>query len=102
MPLSDRERKELKELELDLAADDRHLAQELSSGSIENRFSASSYFGAIAFLIGVVLLIAGVASQIIVVGIGGFLLMGTGSYLLLEKGHAGHFARLNPPLDPPR
>lgn len=94
MPLSDRERKVLEELELDLAADDPRLAQELASGSVENRFRASSYFGAIAFLIGVVLLIAGVASQIVVVGVGGFLLMGTGAYLLAERGYAGHFALL--------
>lgn len=100
MPLSDRERKVLEELELDLAADDPRLAQELASGSVENRFRAGSYFGAIAFLIGVVLLIAGVASQIIVVGVGGFLLMGTGTYLLLGSGYASHIVRPKP-LKPP-
>jgi hypothetical protein len=93
MPLSDRERKVLEELELDLAADDPRLAQELSSGSMENRFGASSYFGAMAFLIGVVLLIAGVASQIVVVGVGGFLLMGTGTYLLVGSGYTVHVVR---------
>lgn len=100
MPLSDRERKVLEELELDLAAEDPRLAQELSSGSVENRFRAGSYFGALAFLIGVVLLLAGVASQIVVVGVGGFLLMGTGAYLLVEGGDAGHFARPKP-MKPP-
>jgi len=100
MPLSDREQKVLKELELDLAADDPRLAQELSSGSVQSRFRPSSYFGAIACLIGVVLLIAGVASQIIVVGVGGFLLMGTGAYLLVE-GYPGHIAWLKPPPKPP-
>jgi hypothetical protein len=84
MPLSDEERKVLEELELDLAADDPRLARELSSGFVKNRFKASRYFAAIACLIGVVLLIAGVASQIIVVGVGGFLLMGTGTYFLVE------------------
>jgi hypothetical protein len=83
MPLSDRERKKLEELEADLAADDPQLAQRLSSGSIRFRFTASTYFGALAFLIGLVLLITGVSTQIIVVGVGGFLLMGAGTYLLL-------------------
>lgn len=102
MPLSDRDRKVLEELELDLAADDPRLAQELSSGSVGNRFRASSYFGAIAFLIGVVLLMAGIASQIVVVGVGGFLLMGTGAYLLVESRYAGHFARPKPMKPPAR
>ncbi|WP_457963668.1 DUF3040 domain-containing protein [Arthrobacter sp. D1-29] len=81
MPLSDRERKLLEELEFDLAADDPPLARKLSSGSLEAAFRASTYFAAMACLIGMVLLIAGVASQIIAVGIAGFLLMGTGAYL---------------------
>jgi hypothetical protein len=85
MPLSDRERKVLDELELDLAADDPRLAQELSSGSVQNRFRASTYFASIACLIGVVLLIAGVAAQTVVVGVSGFLLMGTGTYFLLDR-----------------
>lgn len=101
MPLSDRERKVLEELELDLAADDPRLAQELSSGVVEDKFSSSSYFGVIAFLIGVALLIAGVASQIVVVGVGGFLLMGTGAYLLV--GRAATLATLpgRNPMKPP-
>jgi hypothetical protein len=101
MPLSDRERKVLEELELDLAADDPRLAQELSSGVVEDRFRASSYFGVIAFLIGVALLMAGVASQIVVVGVGGFLLMGTGAYLLV--GRAATLAALpgQKPMKPP-
>ena len=82
--MSDRERKVLEELELDLVADDPRLAQELSSGFVENRFTARRYFAAIACLIGFVLLIAGIGSQIIVVGVGGFLLMGTGTYLFVE------------------
>lgn len=83
MPLSDRERKQLEELEADLAADDPQLAQRLSSGSLRFRFKAGMYFGALAFLIGLVLLITGISTQIIVVGVGGFLLMGAGAYLLL-------------------
>jgi hypothetical protein len=85
MPLSDEERKVLDALEQDLATDDPRLAQELSSGAVQNRFRPRTYFAAIACLIGVVLLISGIAAQAIVVGVGGFLLMGTGTYFLLER-----------------
>ncbi|MCO4263951.1 DUF3040 domain-containing protein [Pseudarthrobacter sp. MDT3-26] len=85
MPLSDRERKQLEELESGLAADDPRLAEELSTGSVGLRFGRRIYLGAIACLIGLVLLIVGVSTQIIVVGVGGFLLMGAGTYLLVDK-----------------
>lgn len=101
MPLSDKERKVLEELELDLAAEDPRLAQELSSGFLQSRFKASRYFAAIACLIGVVLLIAGIGSQIIVVGVGGFLLMGAGTYFLVEgRRWSDYAAPINPPRDP--
>lgn len=85
MPLSDRERKKLEELESGLAADDPRLAEELSSGSVGVRFGPRIYLGALSCLAGIVLLIVGVSTQLIVVGVGGFLLMGVGTYLLLEK-----------------
>lgn len=81
MPLSDRERKQLEELEADLAADDPQLAQRLSSGTV--RLHAKAYLGLVLCLIGLIVLITGVSTQLIVVGVGGFLLMGAGSYLAL-------------------
>ena len=83
MPLSDRERKQLEELEADLAADDPQLAQRLSTGSIRFRFKAGTYFGTLVCLIGLALLITGVSTQIIALGVGGFLLMGAGTYLFV-------------------
>lgn len=85
MPLSDRERKKLEELESGLAADDPRLAEELSSGSVGFRFGRLTYLGAIACLFGLVLLIVGVSTQIIVVGVLGFLLMGGGTYLIVDN-----------------
>lgn len=85
MPLSEEERRQLEELERDLAAEDPRLAQELVSGSVRHTFSASSYFGVVACLMGIVVLIAGIGTQITLVGVGGFLLMGVGAYLLLDK-----------------
>lgn len=85
MPLSDKEQKLLDQLELDLVTKDPRLAQELSSGSVESRFGATSYFAAMACLIGVVLLIAGVNLHETIVGVIGFLLMGTGTYFLAGR-----------------
>jgi hypothetical protein len=85
MPLSEEERKRLEKLELDLTAEDPRLAHELLSGSVRHSFRTSTSFGAIAGLIGVALLITGISSQIIALGVGGFLLMGAGAYLLLDK-----------------
>ena len=99
MPLSDKERKVLEELELGLAAEDPRLAQELSSGSVANRFRASTYFAAMACLIGVVLLMAGIGSQMIIIGVAGFLTMGTGAYFLVG-GNADQITQ--PPINPPR
>jgi Flp pilus assembly protein TadB len=84
VPLSDREQKLLDELEFDLATKDPRLARVLSSGSAGDRFSAHTYFAALACLIGLVLLIAGIASQVIAVGVIGFLLMGAGTYVLVD------------------
>ncbi len=102
MPLSDKERKVLEELELDLAAEDPRLAQQLSSVFLQSRFKASRYFAAaIECLIGVVLLIAGIGSQIIVVGVAGFLLIGAGTYFLVEgRRWSDYAAPINPPRDP--
>ncbi len=95
MPLSDRERKQLEELEADLAADDPQLAERLSSGSV--RLKAKGYFGLLLCLLGLAVLITGVSTQLIVVGVGGFLLMGAGAYLTLgtrpvklRRGHEKH------------
>lgn len=83
MPLSDKERKQLEELELGLMAEDPRLAHELSTGSLKGRFGAAAYFAVVACLIGVALLVSGVASRVIAVGVLGFLLMGTGAYFLV-------------------
>jgi Protein of unknown function (DUF3040) len=87
MPLSDRERKQLEQLEADLAANDPQLAQRLSSGSV--RLRAKAYVGLILCLIGLILLITGVSTQLIVVGVGGFLAMGAGAYLALGSRPTG-------------
>ncbi|MFC4398205.1 DUF3040 domain-containing protein [Arthrobacter sedimenti] len=83
MPMSDEERRLLKELELGLIADDPHLAMELLSGYPARRFPSGLLPGIVAVLIGVVLVVAGAglpAPGAVVLGI---LLLGLGACLLL-------------------
>lgn len=85
MPMSEEERRLLKELELGLIADDPHLARELLSGYPAPRFRADLFCGALACLLGIVLLAAGVSGQIIAMEVMGFSLVGLGAGLLLSK-----------------
>ncbi|WP_264797017.1 DUF3040 domain-containing protein [Arthrobacter mangrovi] len=83
MPLSDEERKQLRELEEELAAEDPRLARELESGSLWPRQSRG-LLATLVWIAGLVLLIVGVAAQVAVVGILGFLLMGASAYWALR------------------
>ncbi|RKO21130.1 DUF3040 domain-containing protein [Pseudarthrobacter phenanthrenivorans] len=83
--MSEEERRLLKELELGLIADDPHLAMELLSGYPAPRFRADLFFGGLACLAGLVLLIAGVSGQLIPLVVLGFSLVGLGAGLLLGK-----------------
>jgi uncharacterized membrane protein HdeD (DUF308 family) len=85
MPLSDEERKRLEELERDLAADDPKLAQELQSGPLPRALTAHIALGILTVLIGILVLILGVMAQITLLGVAGFLLMGSGTLWILNK-----------------
>ncbi|WP_235503021.1 DUF3040 domain-containing protein [Paenarthrobacter nicotinovorans] len=79
--LSDEERRSLEELEQDLAATDPDLAHELMSGRLRGA-KARTTFGILAVLCGFVMVIAGIITQLLVLGVVGFLLAGSGAYLL--------------------
>ena len=85
MPMSEEERRLLKELELGLIADDPHLAMELLSGYPSRRFRSGIYYGSAAGLLGLALFIIGISGHSIGVGISGFLLMVLGTCLALRK-----------------
>ena len=97
MPMSDDERRLLKELELGLIADDPHLAMELLSGYPAPRFRADLFFGAVAGLIGLLLLITGVSGQMVPLVVLGFSLVGVGAGLLLSKPFPGRGRRRERP-----
>ncbi len=84
MPLSDEERKQLEELEEELKVADPRLARELLTGWVP-ALTAHTLLGIVAALVGVLVLILGVAAQITLVGVIGFLMMGAGAYWIVGK-----------------
>ena len=75
MPLSDHEQRQLEQIEQSLYADYPKLAQSVRAQDPRVHYKRRVVEAAIGFLIGVGLLLAGVISKIILVGVGGFLVM---------------------------
>lgn len=86
MPLSDEERRRLEKLEQDLAASDPDLNLELQSGQPRGMASRAG-FGILAMLAGFALVIAGIITQITVIGVTGFVLMSAGAHWFLSGLH---------------
>ncbi|WP_024818244.1 DUF3040 domain-containing protein [Arthrobacter sp. 31Y] len=82
MSLSDEERKSLEELERDLALTDPDLAYELKSGRPRGAV-ARNLLGSVAVLAGFVMVIVGIVTQLVILGVVGFLLASGGAYWLL-------------------
>ncbi|MFJ4171870.1 DUF3040 domain-containing protein [Paenarthrobacter sp. NPDC089714] len=84
MSLSDEERRSLEELERGLVASDPDLDLQLRSGRLRGT-GARMILGALAVLVGFALVISGIITQILIVGVAGFLVAGGGAYLLLSR-----------------
>ncbi|WP_139005291.1 DUF3040 domain-containing protein [Arthrobacter crystallopoietes] len=85
MPLSDDERKRLRELEEELAAQDPHLAQKLGTQGLSNRSGARRVYGLLVTIAGLALVILGISLQLTIVGVMGFLASGAGAYIFLDS-----------------
>ena len=75
MPLSEHEQRQLEQIEQALYSDYPKLAQSVRAQDPRVHYKRRVVEAAIGFLIGVGLLLAGVISKIIPVGVGGFLVM---------------------------
>ncbi|MET3368397.1 UNVERIFIED_CONTAM: Flp pilus assembly protein TadB [Jeotgalibacillus campisalis] len=84
MALSDEERRRLEKLEQELAATDPDLDRHLQSGWSRNRASPRTIYGVLAVLAGFTVVIAGIMTQLPVVGVAGFLLMVAGASWFLS------------------
>lgn len=82
MPLSDDERRRLEKLERDLAAADPELDLELQSGSPRHAATRAVY-ATLTVLAGLAVVIAGILTQLPLVGGAGFLMMVIGAHWAL-------------------
>jgi len=85
VPLSDEERKRLAELEQELVKNDPELAQELKSGKVHFRPAVSLVAAGLTALLGMLLIVVGISTQLIIVGVLGFIIMGAAAYWILSK-----------------
>ncbi|HEV8278065.1 MAG TPA: DUF3040 domain-containing protein [Streptosporangiaceae bacterium] len=75
MPLSEHEQRQLEQIEQALYADYPKLAQAVRAKDPRIHYKRRVVYAAIGFLLGVGLLLAGVVSKLIFVGVGGFVVM---------------------------
>ncbi len=75
MPLSEHEQRQLEQIEQSLYADYPKLAQAVRAKDPRIHYKRRVVYAAIGFLLGVGLLLAGVVSKVIFVGVGGFVVM---------------------------
>ncbi len=75
MPLSEHEQRQLEQIEQALYADYPKLAQAVRAKDPKIHYKRRVVYAAIGFLLGVGLLLAGVVSKVIFVGVGGFVVM---------------------------
>ena len=75
MPLSEHEQRQLEQIEQALYADYPKLAQAVRAKDPRIHYKRRVVEAAIGFLLGVGLLLAGVVSKLIFVGVGGFVVM---------------------------
>ena len=75
MPLSEHEQRQLEQIEQALYADYPKLAQAVRAKDPRIHYKRRVVQAAIGFLLGVGLLLAGVVSKVIFVGVGGFIVM---------------------------
>ena len=84
MALSDEERRRLEELEQELAATDPCPDRQLQDGVSGYWTSPRTVYGLLAACAGFVLVIAGITSQLAVIGVAGFLLTVAGASWFLS------------------
>lgn len=91
MPLSEHEQKLLEQLEQQLNAEDPKFARSMDSEGSSSRASGGVsvrylVLGIVVAIVGLAVVLAGVATKLIVLGVVGFLLMGFGVYIATSKG----------------
>ncbi|WP_285314010.1 DUF3040 domain-containing protein [Pseudarthrobacter sp. fls2-241-R2A-168] len=86
MPLSEHEQKLLEQLEKQLHADDPKFASTMQSDPIRSWSARHVIVGVLGAIAGILLLLVGVSTQLIVVGVLGFVVMSGGVYVATLRG----------------
>jgi Flp pilus assembly protein TadB len=89
MPLSEHEQKLLEQLEKQLHEDDPKFAHSMGSDPGRNWSTRHLVIGVLCALAGIALLLVGVTTQIIIVGVLGFVVMGGGVYFATMRNGSG-------------
>lgn len=90
MPLSEHEQRLLEQLERQLHASDPELASSLSSDRARTLSARNIVLGVLVGLAGLMMLLFGIGTQQILLGVAGFLLMGAGVYIAtISRGKNG-------------
>ena len=89
MPLSEHEQRLLDQLEQQLHADDPKFASSLSLAPGRSFSTRNVVIGVLVMITGLLVLLGGVALQLIILGILGFLIMGGGVYIATSKSKRG-------------
>ncbi|WP_066286679.1 DUF3040 domain-containing protein [Arthrobacter sp. B6] len=86
MSLSEEERRRLEMLEQQLASSDPDLERKLQAGprGKDHREAATVVRGVLTLVAGFTLVIVGIATEIIIIGVGGFVLMIAGAHWFLD------------------
>ncbi|MDJ0313257.1 DUF3040 domain-containing protein [Arthrobacter sp. H35-D1] len=92
MPLSEHEQRLLEQLEQQLHAEDPKFASALSSAPSRSLSTRNIVIGVLVMIAGLLVLLAGVATHLILLGILGFLVMGAGVYIAVSKPKFGDAA----------
>ena len=83
MPLSEEELRLLEQMERALVAEDPKLASTMRGATLRATARRRALIAAVVFILGIVVLMTGAVTQLIVVGIGGFLVMLVSAYVAL-------------------
>lgn len=97
MALSEHEQRLLDQLEQQLHADDPKFAHSMASSTRRSMSTRRLVIGSLVTIAGILVLLGGIGSQLIVVGVAGFIIMGAGVYFATTKAktvETGHTAGL--------
>ncbi|SED78460.1 DUF3040 domain-containing protein [Jiangella alba] len=75
MPLSDHEQRLLEQMEQALLAEDPKFATAMRGADLRRRYRRRAVFAGLVFVVGVVLLMTGAVTQVIPLGVAGFVVM---------------------------